>query len=311
MIENNPSYLSLRINFLNGKMRQLPFMNGIKAFEATARHGSLAKAAEELHVTPAAVSRMVRLLEQRLDVALFHRSANRLVPTPAGQLYQAGLTRLFDQLVDLTDRVTRLAERRVLTVGAGPTFATRWLIPRLGVFREVAPEVEVRITTGGVAAPFGDDWSCGITLGDGTWPGLDAEPLFDADLIPVCTPSLARDLNGLADLKAVDLLRVSHAPDDWSSWLGAAGGSRIAAVGPMFEYYGQALQAALDGLGVAMGIRPYIDDDLRAGRLVAPFTRSVPKGKRWFLVYRRQRADDSAFVAFRRWIRGEIGKTEI
>lgn len=292
-------------------MRRLPFLNGIKAFEATARHGSLAKAAEELHVTPAAVSRMVRLLEQRLDVSLFHRSANRLAPTLAGQLYQAGLTRIFDQLADLTDRVARHAERHVLTVGVGPTFATRWLIPRLAAFREVAPEVEVRITTGGVAAPFADDWSCGIVLGDGSWSGLEAEPLFDADLTPVCTPGLGRGLSAPTDLQTVDLLRVSHAPEDWPSWLDAAGVPKITEKGPVFEYYGQALQAALDGLGVAMGIRPYIDDDLRAGRLIAPFARSVPKGKRWFLVYRRQRVDDPAFAAFRRWIRDEIGKANI
>ncbi|NQW11062.1 MAG: LysR family transcriptional regulator [Alphaproteobacteria bacterium] len=288
-------------------MRQLPFLNGIKAFEAAARHGSLAKAAAELHVTPAAVSRMVRLLEQRLGVALFRRTANRLSPTAAGRLYQAGLARIFDQLVDLTDQVTRLTERHVLTVGVGPTFATRWLIPRLAAFRKVAPEVEVRITTGGVAAPFADDWSCGITLGDGAWPGLEAEALFDADLTPVCTPAIGRGLRVPDDLAAVDLLRVSHAPEDWPSWLGAADVPGVQAEGPMFEYYGQALQAAVDGLGVAMGVRPYIDDDVTAGRLVVPFALSVPKGRRWFLVYRQRRVDDAAFTAFRRWIQGEIG----
>ena len=129
----------------------------------------------------------------------------------------------------------------------------------------------MRITTGGMAAPFADDWSCGIKLGDGEWPDLVAEPLFAADLLPVCTPRLAAQLKRPADLKGTGLLRVAHSPDDWPRWLKSAGVSRVTARGPELQYYGQALQAAADGFGVAMGIRPYIDDDLAAGRLVAPF----------------------------------------
>ena len=147
-------------------MRQLPFMNGIKAFEAAARSGSFAKAADELHVTPAAISRMVHLLEARLAVTLFERKANRLVPTPAGRAYQAGLTQLFDQLAALTDQVTAMGSARVLTVGVGPTFAIRWLIPRLADFRKAAPDIDVRFATGGEALPFSDDWTCGIKLGE-------------------------------------------------------------------------------------------------------------------------------------------------
>src|ERR1043166_3192135 len=111
------SYLGMGFNFPSGRMRQLPFMNGIKAFEAAARTGSFAKAADELHVTPAAVSRMVHLLEARLGVTLFERKANRLLATPAGATYQAGLTQLFDQLAALTRQVTALGSARVLTVG--------------------------------------------------------------------------------------------------------------------------------------------------------------------------------------------------
>src|ERR1043166_9253022 len=104
------SYLGIRLSFPDGRMRQLPFMNGIKAFEAAARSGSFAKAADEMHVTPAAVSRMVHLLEARLSVTLVERKAKRLVPTPAGRAYQAGLTQLFDQLAALTDQVTAMAK---------------------------------------------------------------------------------------------------------------------------------------------------------------------------------------------------------
>ncbi len=288
-------------------MRRLPFLNGVRAFEAAARAGSFAGAAEELHVSPAAVSRMVKLLEDRLGLALFERGANRLSLTPAGRTYQAGLTRILDELALLTDQVTATGRRRVLTVGVGPTFAIRWLIPRLADFRRHAPEVDVRITTGGASVPFDPDWSCGIALGDGSWPGLTAEPLFAADLLPVCSPATARSLSRPADLEAASLLRVVHAPEDWPRWLQAAGLAGTDAAGPVFEYYGQALQAAVDGVGVAMGIRPYVDDDLAAGRLVAPFDLTVSKGKGWFLVYRPARSAEPAFVAFRDWMLGNAG----
>jgi LysR family transcriptional regulator, glycine cleavage system transcriptional activator len=283
-------------------MRRLPYLNGIKAFEAAARSGSFAAAAGELNVSPAAISRMVHLLEERLGVALFERKANRLALTPTGHTYQAGLTTIFDALANLTSQVTSSAGERVLTIGVGPTFAIRWLIPRLADFQKVEPDIEVRFTTGGVAAPFADDWTCGITLGDGDWPGLTAERMFAADLTPVCAPRLAARLKRVGDLGASTLLRVAHAKDDWPRWLKAAGASRIAAKGPEFDYYGQAIQAAADGVGVAMGIRPYIDDDLAAGRLVAPFALSVPKGQQWYLVYRDFRKDQRDFVAFRKWL---------
>jgi LysR family glycine cleavage system transcriptional activator len=283
-------------------VRRLLFLNGIKAFEAAARSGSFAAAGAELNVSAAAVSRMVHLLEERLGVALFERKANRLITTAAGRAYQSGLTPIFDALASLTAQVTAPSSVRVLTIGVGPTFAMKWLIPRLADFRKSEPDIDVRITTGGAAVPFGDDWSCGIKLGDGQWPGLIAEPLFAADLLPVCGPRLASSLKRPGDLKGPTLLRVAHSPDDWPSWLKAAGVTRITARGTEFEFYGQALQAAVDGLGIAMGIRPYIDDDLAAGRLVAPFALSVPKDMRWYLVYRGFHTEQRDFAAFRRWI---------
>ena len=288
-------------------MRRLPYLNGIKAFEAAARRGSFAAAAMELNVTPAAVSRMVRLLEDRLGVALFERAANRLALTSHGRAYQVGLSPILDALAQLTDQVQARVPSRVLTIGVGPTFAVRWLIPRLASFRKVAPDVDVRITTGGAAAPFADDWTCGIKLGGGRWPGLVAERLFDADLIPVCTPLQARRLKSPRQLKPAALLRVAHAREDWPKWLAAAGLAGTTAAGPVFEFYGQALQAASDGVGVALGIRPYIDDDLAAGRLVAPFDLSVPKGSQWYLIYRDSRGEEPAFTAFRSWIRQAVG----
>jgi LysR family glycine cleavage system transcriptional activator len=245
---------------------------------------------------------MVHLLEERLGVALFERKANKLALTQPGRAYQSGLTPIFDALASLTAQVTSPSSLRVLTIGVGPTFAMRWLIPRLSEFRSEEPDIEVRFTTGGAAVPFGEDWSCGIKLGTGGWPGLVAEPLFAGDLTPVCVPRLAAGLKRPADLKGQGLLRVAHSPDDWPTWLKAAGLTRITARGQEFQYYGHALQAAVDGFGIAMGIRPYIDDDLAAGRLVAPFDLSVPKGMRWYLVYRSFQTEQRDFAAFRRWI---------
>lgn len=283
-------------------MRQLLYLNGIRTFEAAARWGSFAGAAGELNVTPAAVSRMVRLLEQRLGVELFERRANRLVPTAAGKAFQIGLGPILDALALLTEQIKSQAGSRVLTIGVGPTFAVRWLIPRLAGFREIAPEIEVRMTTGGVAAPFSDDWTCGIKLGGGEWPGLVAERLFEAKLIPVCAPRFARGLGRAQDLDPRTLLRVAHAKTDWPTWLRSAGVKGVVARGPVFEFYAQALQAAADGVGLALGIRPYIDDDLAAGRLVAPFELSVLKGSHWFLIYKTARQDEAAFRLFRSWL---------
>lgn len=283
--------------------RSLPFLNGLRAFEAAARHGSFAAGGAELHVSPAAVSRLVRLLEQRLGIALFERGANRLALTAAGKAYRSGLGTLFDELERLTVATVAQAGQRTLTLGVGPSFASHWLIPRLADWHARAPGIQVRVTTGGAAAAFDEGWSCGIRLGEGDWPGFVATSLFAADLLPVCAPALAAGLERPEQLAGVPLLRVAHAAEDWPLWLAARGlEGQVAARGPVFDFYGQAQQAAADGLGVAMGIRPYIDDALRQGRLIAPFAVPVPKGEGWFLIHRPGREDDPAFAAFRAWI---------
>lgn len=303
-------------------MRDLPYLNGVRAFEATARAGSFAGAGEELGVSPAAISRMVRLLEDRLGVVLFQRRANRLVATEAGRAYADGMGKVFDEMEQLTRSIRHDIARKVLTIGVGPTFAVRWLIPRLAEFQRLAPDTEVRITAGGMRTSFRDDWSCGIKLGDGKWPGLHAKPLFSADLTPVCAAGWAANISGPSDLHPSTLLRVGHADTDWPQWFAGAGLPDAGATGPIFDTYGQALQAALDGIGIAMGIRPYIDDDLAAGRLIAPFAQSVPKGMRWYLIHRPSDPSgpdgpsgpggpaDPAFSVFRDWIRAAIETPE-
>ncbi len=281
----------------------MPSLNGLRAFEAAARRGSFAAAGEDLHVTQAAVSRMVRLLEVRLGFALFERHANRLELTWQGKALLPGLTAAFDSIANLTAQVASLSAVPVLTVGVGPSFAMRWLIPRLADFQSAHPDIEVRIATGGAINPIGADWTCGIVLGEGRWAGYDAQLLFSADLFPVCVPEIARRLRNPADLRKEVLLQVAHSLEDWPLWLQAAGLKlRPEKRGPRFDTYALALQAALDGLGVAIGLRPYVADDLAARRLVAPFTLTVPKGKAWYLICPPARREDPSFVAFRAWL---------
>ena len=287
-------------------MRHLPSLNGLRAFESAARLGSFAAAGEELAVTQAAVSRMVRLLEERLGYTLFDRHANRLALTWQGRTLLPGLTSAFDAIATLAGQVGSMSSARALTVGVGTSFAMRWLIPRLSGFQSRHPDIEVRIATGGAQQPIRDDWTCGIVLGDGRWLGYEATALFSADLFPVCAPALARRMKGPADLRNETLLQVAQQPDDWPSWLRAARQKlRPEKRGPRFDNYALALQAAVDGLGVAIGLRPYVEDDIAAGRLVAPFALTVPKGKAWYLIAAPARRDDPSFSAFREWLLSE------
>ena len=172
--------------------RRLPSLNGLRAFEAAARLGSFQAAGAELAVTQAAVSRIVRLLEGRLGFTLFERHANRLTLTWQGKSLLPGLTAALDAIATLVAQVASQSAVPLLTVGVGPSFAMRWLIPRLSHFQTRHPDIEVRIATGGSINPIRDDWTCGILLGDGHWPGYEAQALFSAELFPVCAPAIAR-----------------------------------------------------------------------------------------------------------------------
>ena len=289
-------------------MRRMPSLNGLRAFEAAARHGGFVGAATELNVTQAAVSRMVRLLEERFGFQLFERRPNGLDLTAQGKALQPGLTSAFDAIAGIAEQVSAMRATPVLTLGVGPSFAVRWLIPRLRGFYQMHPEIDVRLSTGGAINPFRDDWTCGILLGDGNWEGYESELLFTTDLFPVCTKQVAARLTSPSKLMREDMLQVSHSPDDWNRWLTAAGVKpRGKLQGPTFGNYAMALQAAVDGIGVAMGLGPYVEDDMAKGRLVAPFAIAVPKKHAWYLVYRPFRRDDAGLAVLRAWLRDSLG----
>jgi DNA-binding transcriptional LysR family regulator len=291
-------------------MRRLPSLNGLRAFEAAARHGGFVGAADELNVTQAAVSRMVRLLEERLELQLFERRPNGLVLTAQGKMLQPGLTAAFDAIADHMAKVIAMKSTPVLTLGVGPSFAMRWLIPRLAGFHAQHPDIEVRLATGGAFNPFNDEWTCGILLGSGDWEGYTVELLFSAELIAVCAPAIAKRLTEPALLAKENQLHVGHASEDWALWLDGAGISLPPAAHAItFDNYGMAVQAAIDGLGVTIALRSYVEDDIRLGKLVAPFPLVVPKGRAWYIVYRPYREADAALIAFRQWMREQF-KTE-
>lgn len=287
----------------------LPPLNGLRAFEAAARGGSYVAAAAELHVSPSAISRLVKLLEARLGTALFVRRANGLTLTDAGAAYLSELTAAFQRIAAATARLSERG-RQTLVVGAGPTLAMRWLIPRLPGFHAAHGDIDVQLSTQIAGAdPMRPGWQAAIRLGDGRWPGLASHFLFTADLFPVCAPGLAALLATPADLMHATLLDAASARGDWTLWLRAAGlgGQVNLARAQMFDYPAFALQAALDGLGVAMARAPFVADDLKAGRLVRLFDLSVPQERGWWLIHRPEAEGDPALIAFRHWVLGAAG----
>jgi LysR family glycine cleavage system transcriptional activator len=256
-------------------------------------------------VSPSAISRLVKLLELRLGAQLFERLANGLMLTERGSAYLSDVSGAFLRIAQATERL-KAAGGSALVLGAGPTLAMRWLIPRLATFQTQNPDIDVRLSTAVADAdPLRPDWTAAIRMGDGAWPGLTSRFLFTADLFPVCAPAVAERLNAPGDLEGATILRVANAPEDWPLWLDACG-VRDASLkhARYFDYAAFALQAAVDGLGVAMARAPFVADDLAAGRLVRPFRLAVPKGKGWYLVYRPTQENNPALRAFGDWLLG-------
>jgi LysR family glycine cleavage system transcriptional activator len=287
--------------------RSLPPLNGLRAFEAAARHMSFTDAAEELSVTQAAISHQVRGLEQRLGLKLFVRRNRSLLLSEAGQAYLPSVRAAFDQLNEATEKLLQKDKGGHLTVTTTASFAMKWLVPRLGGFQRANTEIDVRISTGTGLVDFSrEDVDIGIRYGRGQWPNLMAERLVAEDVMPVCAPSLLKGPNGLrkpADLKRFTLLHIGNFPDDWQVWLTAAGVKGVdASRGVSFDFALAAYQAAMDGLGVALGRNPLVEPDLKAGRLVVPFEFKRSSDFAYYLVYPPEAIRRRKIKAFRDWI---------
>ena len=278
-------------------------LNALRAFEASARHRSFTKAAQELYVTQAAISHQVKGLEERLGVKLFHRGPRGLMLSDEGVALLPALSESFDRIGRLLDRFQGGQLREVLTVSAVGTFAVGWLLPRLKTFREAHPYIDLRLLTNNNRADLAaEGLDAAILYGDGAWPGTEAERILDAPLAPLCTPAIAASLRQPSDLARHTLLR-SYRVQDWPAWFAAAGLSEtIAANGPVFDASLTMVQAALAGEGVALAPTDMFPRDIAEGRLVQPFSISVETGAYW-LATLRGKSGSPALAAFQTWLR--------
>jgi len=314
---------------MKASVRSAP-LNGLRAFEAAARHASFAAAADELFVTPGAISHQIAGLEEFLGVKLFVRGTRSIALTPAAEACLPLLTQGFAKLRDGVALLVRDEPERPLTVRVAPAFATRWLLPRLASFTRAHPEIELRVSTGPglteaarldgavpVAETFGDNAGADLSIrfGRGRHGGLISEKLLDAAVTPVCGTRLLGGA-GTTALEPADLRRYTLLHDDttvfddersdWAVWLAAAGVDGIdAARGPRFSHTGLALEAAEDGLGFALGITALTAGDVRSGRLVAPFALELPSTFAYHLVYGEALAHRADLQAFRAWLLAE------
>ena len=293
--------------------RELPPLNALRAFEATARLGSLSAAADELCVTHGAVSRQVKLLEDWAGVAVFERIGRRLRLTEAGQAYRTALGGAFDTVAAASGRLRQVGRAaQPLTVNALPTFAMRWLLPRLAGFQRRHPDIELRLITSDEPVERLAPGACDVAIRRrvGAWPaGFSAEAFLAEHEIPVCAPALLKraPIARPQDLAQQTLLHADKRPGAWTRWLAAAGVPEVEHRAPRqrFDHFYLTLQAAADGLGVALGPLPIVLDDLAAGRLVAPLRGPRVPSPSYCWVVSSGLQDRPAVVAFCAWLSNE------
>jgi LysR family glycine cleavage system transcriptional activator len=295
--------------------RQLPPLNALRAFEAAARLLSISQAAAELHVTPAAISHQVKALEEWLGVPLFRRLNRQVLLTDSGQACLRGLRDAFDRLAATVDKVRARASQGPLTVSAAPSFAGKWLVPRLDRFRRAHPEIDVRIDANPGLTDFErQNVDIGVRYGRGRDPGLRAERLMSESVFPLCSPKLRRGPPRLrlpGDLARHTLLHIDmpvmgEAEPTWEMWLRAAGVSAVDWTrGPRFSISSMAIETAIAGQGVVLGSDVLCAADLAAGRLVKPFDVGLSLDFAYWIVSPEGGAEGPKAMAFRSWLLAE------
>lgn len=292
--------------------RRLPPLKALPAFEEAARHLSFSAAAQELNVTHGAISRQMKTLEQHFGVRLFRRLSRRLELTREGEALLPSVRTALDVLEESSRRLGDASRSGPLVVDCLPTFTMRWLIPRLYDFRTRHPQIEVRLVAS--SAPFslargGVDLA--IRLGKPPWPDdVEARGFIDDEIGPVCNPAILgrRKLRPADNLRNLPLLHTETRADAWHDWLARTKTTGFDPdKGQRFEHFYFLLEAAVGGLGVAIAPRPLVEEDLRLGRLVAPLG-FVHSGRRYHLLYQRDRAEVSKIKVFRTWLVQMVGE---
>lgn len=290
---------------------RLPPMNTLRAFEAAARHLSFTEAAAELHVTQAAISHQIRTLETALGVRLFRRLNRAIRLTEEGQEFVSEVRKALSHLSTAVEKLAARDAGGPLTVSVLPSFASKWLVPRLGRFRERHPEIDVRISPSIELSDFQrDDVDLAVRYGKGRYEGLDSARMMTEDIFPVCSPALLSGSNALrrpADLQHHTLLH-DDAHVDWAMWLLVAGVTDVnPRQGPYFTDSAMVIQAAVAGQGVALARGALAADDIAAGRLVRPFDIVIPTDYAYYVVCPKATAHHPKIAAFREWLLEEAG----
>ncbi|MCG6207460.1 LysR substrate-binding domain-containing protein [Rhodopseudomonas sp. HC1] len=297
----------------SAQRRILPPLNAVRAFEAAARLGSFKEASLELGVTHGAISQQVRLLEDRLGApALFWRSTRRVTLTPAG-------TALLEEIGPALERISSAVLRHratrgevpaaVLRVNALATFSMRWLLPRLRRFRDERPDIEVRLTTSNAPLDaLADTFDVVIRGGPDSYHGFTSRLFLSERRLPVCSPLLVAKLplEAISDLAQHTLLNVTSMPRLWNDWLVQAGQPRVTPTATLtFDHFFLTIQAAIDGLGVAMGPTALIAEDVAAGRLIVPFPDVSLPARSYFAYLPAGTEHGSPTKAFCDWLEQE------
>ncbi|TDR82757.1 transcriptional regulator GcvA [Paludibacterium purpuratum] len=288
--------------------RKIPGTDVLIAFETAARHLSFTRAAAELSLTQSAVCRQIAGLEQYLGVPLFNRIKKRISLTDAGQQYAKQIREDLARLErDTLSVMAHQGSGGVLELAVIPTFATRWLIPRLGEFNAQHPEVTLNLTTRAEPFMFTDTpFDAAIHFGDPIWPGAVAEYLFGEEIVPVCSPKLLEQEKlplDPHDLKRFTLLHQSARPDAWHQWFDMVHIADINAMrGPRYELFSMLVEAARASLGVALVPRFFVLNELSSGELVVPCTHPMKSERGYYLVYPERKSTSVALQTFMQWL---------
>jgi LysR family glycine cleavage system transcriptional activator len=299
--------------------RRLPPLNALRAFEAAARHMNFSRAAEELSVTPGAVSQQIQNLEDYVGAALFKRTPKGLLLTDAAQTALPALREAFDRLGEAASMLTAAVDGRRVTVSAAPSFAAKWLVPRLGRFETAHPEVDVWLSAGMELVDFANgEVDIAIRYGAGRYPGLEVVKLMTETVIPVLSPELLAERHLLTpDDLAHHILLHDGSPDaddscpDWAMWLTARGIKGVdGGRGPRFNQSSLVIEAAMNGRGVALAKRALAQADIDAGRLVAPLQINTAVDFAYYVVHPKAKGRLPQVKAFVKWIEGEASHHE-
>lgn len=291
--------------------RELPSLKALRAFEAAARHGSFRAASEELCVTQSAISHQVRALEKELGTALFVRAARSVTLSRRGRNYYVILRDALDRIAEATDAARGNKASGTITLQVYSTFAIRFLIPRLPSLQAAHPELRLRLHTSQSDVDFEhDDVDMCVLIGRKTNTALHYDFLFSSRIYPVCSKALLQRYaleGGPEQLRSVPLLQVYPSQKDWWIWLQHNGlGGIDPDAGQQFDSYDLAMNAAIQGLGVGLGIEPFVNRDLESGLLVEAFPgRRVTHPNDWYLVCREEKAQRPAIQQFRQWLLGQ------